>query len=150
MTIGISKMKLQIVCADRVLLPVRAHAADAGLDLKCAEHFVPLMPGERALVDTGVAVAIPAGYVGLVHPRSGLAHRYGITVNNAPGTVDAGYTGNIKVNLINHGTDVVSVGYGDRIAQLLVQRVELPELELVNILETTERGDAGHGSTGEQ
>ena len=150
MTIGISKMKLQIVCADRVLLPVRAHEHDAGLDLKSGEIAVVLKPGERRLVDTGVKVAIPPGYVALVHPRSGWAHRYGITVNNAPGTVDAGYTGNIKVNLINHGTDVVSVGYGDRIAQLLVQRVELPELELVDSLDTTARGDAGHGSTGEQ
>ena len=89
-------------------------------------------------------------YVGLVHPRSGWAHKYGITVNNAPGTVDAGYTGTIKVNLINHGQDVVSIGYGDRIAQLLIQRVELPELEVVDSLDTTARGTAGHGSTGEK
>lgn len=142
-------MKLQIVCADKTLMPTRAHAADAGLDLKCGErHGVTLVPGERALVDTGVKVAIPAGYVGLVHPRSGWAHRYGITVNNAPGTVDAGYTGTIKVNLINHGQDAVSIGYGDRIAQLLVQRVELPEVEIVDSLDTTTRGTAGHGSTG--
>ena len=143
-------MNLKLVCPDKQLLPTRAHAHDAGLDLKCAEHFVPLMPGERALVDTGVAVAIPAGYVGLVHPRSGWAHKYGITVNNAPGTVDAGYTGTIKVNLINHGAQPIFVDYGDRIAQLVIQRVELPELELVDSLETTARGDAGHGSTGEQ
>ena len=130
-------------------MPTRAHATDAGLDLRCAHRAgVILKPGERALVDTGVKVAIPAGYVGLIHPRSGWAHRYGITVNNSPGTVDAGYTGTIKVNLINHGQDVVSIGYGDRIAQLLVQRVELPELEVVDSLETTTRGTAGHGSTG--
>ena len=115
-------MKLQIVCPDRRLIPTRAHDADAGLDLRCAEHFVPLAPGGRHLFDTGVKVAIPAGYVGLIHPRSGWAHKYGITVNNAPGTVDAGYTGTIKVNLINHGEETIFVDYGDRIAQLLIQR----------------------------
>ena len=142
-------MKLQIVCPDKYLLPTRAHEHDAGLDLKCGEFGVVLKPGERRLVDTGVKVAIPAGCVGLVHPRSGWAHRYGITVNNAPGTVDAGYTGTIKVNLINHGSETVALEYGDRIAQLLIQRVELPELEIVDSLDTTARGTAGHGSTGE-
>ena len=129
-------------------MPTRAHDADAGLDLRCAEHFVPLAPGGRHLFDTGVAVNIPPGYVGLVHPRSGHAHKYGITVNNAPGTVDAGYTGTIKVNLINHGSETVALEYGDRIAQLLIQRVELPELVVVDSLDTTTRGTAGHGSTG--
>ena len=129
-------------------MPTRAHATDAGLDLRCAEHFVPLAPGVRHLFDTGVAVNIPPGYVGLVHPRSGWAHKYGITVNNAPGTVDAGYTGNVRVNLINHGQDVVSIGYGERIAQLLIQRVELPEIEIVDSLDTTTRGAGGFGSTG--
>ena len=144
-------MKLKIVCPDKHLLPTRAHSHDAGLDLRCAERFgVTLAPGERQLVDTGVKVAIPAGYVGLVHPRSGWAHKYGITVNNAPGTVDSGYTGTIKVNLINHGEETIFVDYGDRIAQLIIQRVELPELEIVASLDTTTRGDAGHGSTGEK
>ena len=142
-------MKLQIVCPDPQLMPTRAHPHDAGLDLRCAERFgVELDAGERMLVDTGVAVNIPPGYVGLVHPRSGWAHKYGITVNNSPGTVDAGYTGNVRVNLINHGQDVVSIGYGDRIAQLLVQRVELPELEVVDSLDTAARGAGGFGSTG--
>ena len=144
-------MKLKIVCPDPRLMPTRAHPHDAGLDLRCALDFgVELDAGGRMLVDTGVAVSIPPGYVGLVHPRSGWAHKYGITVNNAPGTVDAGYTGTIKVNLINHGQDAVSIGYGERIAQLLVQRVELPELEIVDSLDTTTRGTAGHGSTGEK
>ena len=130
-------------------MPTRAHDADAGLDLRCGHKLgVILLPGKRELVNTGVAVNIPAGYVGLVHPRSGHAHKYGITVNNAPGTVDAGYTGTIKVNLINHGQDAVSIEYGERIAQLLIQRVELPELEIVDSLDTTTRGTAGHGSTG--
>ena len=143
-------MKLKIVCPDPRLMPTRAHPHDAGLDLRCALDFgVILRPGERHLVDTGVKVAIPAGYVGLVHPRSGWAHKYGITVNNAPGTIDSGYTGNIKVNLINHGKDDVSIDCGERIAQLIIQRVELPELDLVDSLDTTPRGTAGHGSTGE-
>ena len=103
-------MKLQIVCPDKYLLPTRAHEHDAGLDLRCAHKFgVILQPGERMLVDTGVAVNIPAGYVGLVHPRSGHAHKYGITVNNAPGTIDSGYVGNVLVNLINHGSETVAL-----------------------------------------
>ena len=142
-------MKLQIVCPDKHLLPTRAHEHDAGLDLRCAHKFgVILQPGERMLVDTGVAVNIPAGYVGLVHPRSGHAHKYGITVNNAPGTIDSGYVGNVLVNLINHGSEPVGLEYGERIAQLLVQQIELPELEIVDSLEATERGASGHGSTG--
>ena len=143
-------MKLQIVCDDRRLIPTRAHPHDAGLDLRCAHKLgVILLPGQRELVNTGVAVNIPPGYVGLVHPRSGHAHKYGITVNNAPGTIDSGYVGNVLVNLINHGRETVALEYGDRIAQLLVQRVELPELEVVASLDTTARGTAGHGSTGE-
>ena len=143
-------MKLQIVCDDKRLMPTRAHATDAGLDLRCAHKLgVILLPGQRELVNTGVAVNIPPGYVGLVHPRSGHAHKYGITVNNAPGTIDSGYVGNVLVNLINHGSETVALEYGDRIAQLLIQRVELPELEVVDSLEATTRGTAGHGSTGE-
>lgn len=143
-------MKLKIVCPDKNLMPTRAHPHDAGLDLRCAHKLgVILLPGKRELVNTGVAVNIPPGYVGLVHPRSGHAHKYGITVNNAPGTIDAGYVGNVLVNLINHGSETVALEYGDRIAQLIIQRVELPELELVDSLDTTTRGTAGHGSTGE-
>ena len=142
-------MKLQIVCSDKNLLPTRAHEHDAGLDLRCAHKVgAILLPGERMLINTGVAVNIPPGYVGLVHPRSGHAHKYGITVNNAPGTIDAGYVGNIRVNLINHGRDSIELKYGERIAQLLIQQVELPELEIVDSLEATERGASGHGSTG--
>ena len=144
-------MKLKIVCPDKNLMPTRAHATDAGLDLRCAHKLgVILLPGQRELVNTGVAVNIPPGYVGLVHPRSGHAHKYGITVNNAPGTVDAGYVGNVLVNLINHGSETVALEYGDRIAQLIIQRVELPKVELVDSLDTTTRGTAGHGSTGEK
>jgi dUTP pyrophosphatase len=117
-------------------------------------HDVELAPGERALVGTGVAVAIPHGMVGLVHPRSGLAARVGLSIVNSPGTIDAGYRGEIKVALINLDPQTpIIVRRGDRIAQLLVQRVELPELVEVGSfdeagLADTTRGDGGHGSSG--
>ncbi|HEY7273588.1 MAG TPA: dUTP diphosphatase [Actinoplanes sp.] len=129
-------------------LPSYAHPGDAGADLVAAEDVV-LGPGERALVHTGVAVALPQGFVGLVHPRSGLAARLGVTVLNAPGTVDAGYRGEILVNLINHDpAATVKISRGDRIAQLLVQRVERAAFTAVEELPDTVRGAGGHGSTG--
>jgi dUTP pyrophosphatase len=129
-------------------LPAYAHPGDAGADLVSAED-VELAPGERRLVHTGVAVALPDGHVGLVHPRSGLAARLGVTVLNAPGTVDAGYRGEILVNLVNHDrTNTVTISRGDRIAQLLVQRVERARFHLVDELPDTVRGAGGHGSTG--
>jgi dUTP pyrophosphatase len=129
-------------------LPAYAHPGDAGADLVSAED-VELAPGERRLVHTGVAVALPDGHVGLVHPRSGLAARLGVTVLNAPGTVDAGYRGEILVNLVNHDrTNTVKISRGDRIAQLLVQRVERARFHLVDELPDTARGAGGHGSTG--
>jgi dUTP pyrophosphatase len=129
-------------------LPAYAHPGDAGADLVAAEDVV-LAPGERRLVPTGIAIALPDGYVGLVHPRSGLAHRLGVTVLNAPGTVDAGYRGEIKVNLVNHDpAATVKISRGDRIAQLLVQRVERAAFRPVDELPETIRGAGGHGSTG--
>jgi dUTP pyrophosphatase len=129
-------------------LPRYAHPGDAGADL-CAAVEIELAPGGRALVPTGIAVALPAGYVGLVHPRSGLAHRAGVTVLNAPGTVDSGYRGEIMVNLINHDPLVTAkIARGDRIAQLVVQRVERADFVLVEELADSRRGAAGHGSTG--
>ena len=129
-------------------LPAYAHPGDAGADLVAAED-VELAPGERRLVHTGVAVALPAGFVGLVHPRSGLAVRLGVTVLNAPGTVDAGYRGEILVNLINHDpASPVTIARGDRIAQLIVQRVERAVFHVVDELPDTARGAGGHGSTG--
>jgi dUTP pyrophosphatase len=129
-------------------LPAYAHPGDAGADLVAAEDVV-LAPGERRLVPTGIAIALPDWYVGLVHPRSGLAHRLGVTVLNAPGTVDAGYRGEIKVNLVNHDpAATVKISRGDRIAQLLVQRVERAAFRPVDELPETVRGAGGHGSTG--
>jgi dUTP pyrophosphatase len=129
-------------------VPAYAHEGDAGADLVAAES-VELAPGERRLVRTGVAVALPTGYVGLVHPRSGLAARLGVTVLNAPGTVDAGYRGEIMVNLVNHDpTATVRIARGDRIAQLVVQRVERAAFHIVDELPGSGRGADGHGSTG--
>lgn len=128
-------------------LPAYAHPGDAGADLRSAET-VTLAPGERALVRTGVSIALPVGYVGLVHPRSGLAARLGVTVLNAPGTVDAGYRGEIMVNLVNHDRSAVEIHRGDRIAQLVVQRVERADFHVVCELPESTRGANGHGSTG--
>jgi dUTP pyrophosphatase len=129
-------------------LPSYAHDGDAGADLYAAVD-VSLAPGERALVPTGIAIALPPGCVGLVHPRSGLAHRLGVTVLNAPGTVDAGYRGEILVNLINHDPARAAViSRGDRIAQLVVQRVERADFDDVEELPGSARGAGGHGSTG--
>ncbi|WP_342319872.1 dUTP diphosphatase [Corynebacterium mayonis] len=129
-------------------MPHRAHPGDAGADLYAAENRT-LQPGERALVGTGIALALPYGTVGLIHPRSGLAAKHGITVLNTPGTVDAQYRGELKVCLLN--TDPVEsfeVTRGMRIAQLVVQKVELPDFIEVDELDETQRGTGGYGSTG--
>lgn len=129
-------------------LPRRAHPTDAGIDLYSAEDLT-LAPGERALVGTGVAVALPVGTVGLVHPRSGLAWKQGLSIVNAPGTIDADYRGEVKVCLVNTDrTTPVTVGRGDRIAQLLVQAVSLCDVVEVDELDETVRGAGGYGSTG--
>ncbi|MFI1989180.1 dUTP diphosphatase [Actinoplanes sp. NPDC020271] len=129
-------------------LPAYAHPGDAGADLVAAEE-AEIAPGTWVKVRTGIAVAIPEGFVGLVHPRSGLAARLGVTVLNAPGTVDAGYRGEILVNLINHDRErSVKISRGDRIAQLVVQRVERAVFHAVDTLDDTSRGAGGHGSTG--
>jgi len=129
-------------------LPSYAHPGDAGADLYAAEDAV-IGPGERKLVRTGVAIALPAGFVGLVHPRSGLAVKKGLTVLNAPGTVDAGYRGEILINLVNHDASVpAKIVRGDRIAQLVVQRVERAHFHGVEQLPDSARGAGGHGSTG--
>ena len=129
-------------------LPRYARPGDAGVDLVAATDL-ELAPGGRGLVPTGVAVAIPRGYAGFIQPRSGLALRHGVTVLNAPGTIDADYRGEIKVCLINHDPDTpITIARGDRIAQLVVQRVELPEFTEVEDLGGTSRGSGGYGSSG--
>ena len=129
-------------------MPGRAHPGDAGTDL-CTTQDVELAPGQRALVSTGIAIALPDGYAGFVHPRSGLAARHGVTIVNAPGTVDAGYRGEIRVTLLNTDPDrPVRFQRGDRIAQLVIQRVAYPVFHEVQTLPGSARGDGGFGSTG--
>ena len=134
--------------APDVPLPAYAHPGDAGADLVTTVD-VHLEPGERVLVPTGVAIALPEGYVALVHPRSGLAARFGVSIVNAPGTVDAGYRGEIKVLLVNlDPSAAVTLRRGDRIAQLLFQRVEHARFVEVDALPGSARGGGGYGSTG--
>jgi dUTP pyrophosphatase len=131
-----------------VPLPARAHPGDAGLDLHAAEDVV-LKPGERASVGTGIAVAIPDGHAGFVVPRSGLAARHGVGVVNAPGLIDAGYRGEIRVLLINlDASEPFELTKGERIAQLVIQRVEEATLREVAQLPDSARGEGGFGSTG--
>jgi dUTP pyrophosphatase len=131
-----------------VPLPSYAHPGDAGADLTTTVD-VHLDPGERAMVPTGISIALPDGYAAFVHPRSGLAARCGISIVNAPGTVDAGYRGEVKVMLVNlDPREPVSLSRGDRIAQLVVQRVERARFVEVERLPGSDRGDGGYGSTG--
>jgi len=128
--------------------PAYAHPGDAGADLLTAVD-VELAPGERALVPTGIAIALPEGFVALIHPRSGLAARHGLSIVNTPGTVDAGYRGEIKVLLINHDPrETVSLRRGDRVAQLVIQRVERARFVEADVLPESVRGAGGYGSTG--
>ena len=128
--------------------PSYAHAGDAGADLMTTVD-VRLLPGERQLVPTGVALALPQGYVGLVHPRSGLAARHGVGIVNAPGTIDAGYRGEVSVLLVNLDRETpVDLRRGDRIAQLVVQRVDRARFVEVESLPESARGGGGYGSTG--
>jgi dUTP pyrophosphatase len=130
-------------------LPRRAHPGDAGVDLHAAHDAVIPPAGGRVAVATGLAIALPAGLVGLVHPRSGLARNHGVTVLNAPGTVDAGYRGELSVTLLNTDPkEPFQVTRGDRIAQLVVQRFEEPRLVEVERLPQSARGGRGFGSTG--
>jgi dUTP pyrophosphatase len=133
---------------DGLPLPSYAHPGDAGADLRTTVD-VSLAPGERALVPTGVGIALPEGYVALVHPRSGLAARHGLSIVNTPGTVDAGYRGEVKVLLVNlDATAPVELRRGDRIAQLVIQRVERARFVEVGQLPDSVRGEGGYGSTG--
>ncbi len=131
-----------------VPLPTYAKGGDAGADLVTTKDFI-LAPGERALIPTGISIALPDGYVALVHPRSGLAIKHGVTLVNTPGTIDAGYRGEIACILINHDAkDAISFSKGDRIAQLVIQKVERANFIEVEELPGSGRGSGGFGSTG--
>lgn len=128
--------------------PSYAHPGDAGADLRAREDVV-LQPGERRMVPTGVSIALPFGYVALIHPRSGLATKHGLTIVNAPGTVDAGYRGEIAVTLLNtDSSQAIALRRGDRIAQMVIQRVEYAQFVPVDELSGSVRGTGGFGSTG--
>lgn len=144
-----SEIEIKFVLLHELAEPPRyAHPGDAGADLSCVEG-VTLAPGERALVPTGLAIALPGGYVGLVHPRSGLAFNHGIGIVNTPGTIDSGYRGELKICLINlDKTETVQLEAGSRIAQLVIQKVSTARFIQVAGLETTPRNDQGFGSTG--
>ena len=135
-----------IVC-DEQMMPHYSQAGDAGADLRSSQALV-IEPGQRALVTTGVSIALQDGFVGLVHPRSGLALKHGITVLNSPGTVDAGYRGEIMVTLINTGDLPFEIAVGDRIAQLIIQEVYRARFVQVEVLPGSDRGNRGFGSTG--
>lgn len=143
---GTLQLRVKRLDAD-VPLPAYAHDGDAGMDLAASQDVV-LPPGGRAAVPTGLAMAVPDGWVGLVHPRSGLARRHGVTVANAPGTIDAGYRGEVLVLLVNLGDEEVVLRRGERVAQLLLQRVGRAEVVEVDDLDDTTRGTGGFGSTG--
>ena len=128
-------------------LPVRAHPGDAGADL-CSVESVVIPPGERRDVGTGIAIQIPSGHGGFVQPRSGLAFKKGIMLVNSPGLIDSGYRGEVRVCLYNSGPEAFSIEPGERIAQLVVQRVEEPVFVEMSELADTARGDSGFGSTG--
>jgi dUTP pyrophosphatase len=141
-------MKIQMQREDKeVTLPNYAHPGDAGLDLFSAESLV-LKPGERKIVSTGVRMAMPAGFEAQIRPKSGLAAKHGISVVNTPGTVDAGYRGIVGVILINHGNEDFAVEKNSKIAQMVINKVENADIEEVDSLDDTSRGEGGFGSTG--
>lgn len=134
--------------SENAIIPAYAYSGDAGMDLRAAAH-VALAPFERALIPTGLAIAIPDGYAGFVQPRSGLAIKQGVTVLNTPGLIDSQYRGELKVALINlDSSKVFEVNPGDRIAQLVIQKVENVEWRAVDSLDETDRGQCGFGSSG--
>ena len=137
-------MKLKVVLDPDAIMPVRAHSTDAGVDLFAREPHT-IFPGHAECFDTGVHIEIPAGYVGMIKSKSGLNVKHGLT---SEGVVDAGYTGAVVVKLYNHGERIVKIEKGQKISQLVLLPIITPELERVDSLEDTERGDGGFGSTG--
>jgi dUTP pyrophosphatase len=137
-------MKMKVKLDDGAFVPTRAHDLDAGLDLYAMESAL-ILPNSSHLFDTGVHMAIPAGYVGMIKSKSGLNVKFGVT---SEGVIDAGYTGSMVVKLFNHGYNSVTIQRGQKISQLVILPIITPELELVDELESTERGNNGFGSTG--
>ncbi len=144
-----SKLQVLVTRLDKSIpTPSYAKGGDAGADLSTAIDFT-ILPGERKLIPTGISIALPDGYAAFVHPRSGLAIKYGVSMVNTPGTIDAGYRGELKVILINHDlTESATFKKGDRIAQLVIQRVEKAEFVEVTQLPGSQRATGGFGSTG--
>jgi dUTP pyrophosphatase len=149
LTVSVNQKVPVLIVAEEGFEPIYAQPGDAGADLRSRIDAVVPANG-RFLVPTGVSIALPAGFVGLVHPRSGLAHKHGITVLNTPGTVDSGYRGEISVNLYNTSDVDFEIARGDRIAQLVIQKHEEANFVKVERLPDSERGQAGHGSTGKK
>lgn len=142
-------MKIKIINNSKHEFPKYATSGSAGMDLRAnINESITLTPGERALIPTGLHIALPVGYEAQIRPRSGLAIKNGVTCNNAPGTVDSDYRGDIGVELINHGQEPFTVNDGDRIAQMVIAQYERAEWDEVNELDETERGDGGFGHSG--
>ncbi|MBW2984611.1 dUTP diphosphatase [Candidatus Woesearchaeota archaeon] len=142
------KLQVQRVVED-VKVPSYAHEGDAGMDLYAAEEYI-LKPGERKLINTGIKIALPVGYEAQLRPKSGLALKHGISIVNTPGTVDSGYRGLVGVIAINHGTEEFRIEKNQKIAQMVINKVESAEIEEVPNLDETSRGEGGFGSTGLQ
>jgi len=141
-------IKIQITkIKENAIIPKYAHEGDAGVDLYSAEDYV-LKPGERILVSTGIKIAVPKGYEAQVRPKSGLALKHGISVANTPGTVDAGYRGEVGVIAINLGNEAYNIEKGKKIAQMVINKIEEAEFEEVDELDETSRNEGGFGSTG--
>lgn len=143
----IDNLKIKVLKDKDAHMPTYAHNGDAGCDLSSTEDST-LKPGERKLIGTGIRIALPIGFEAQIRPRSGLAHKHGVSIVNAPGTVDAGYRGEIKVNLINLGQEPFVVEKGMRIAQMVINKVEHARFIEVDELEESSRGEGGYGSTG--
>lgn len=142
-------MKIPVINKSRHALPTYATSQSAGMDLRAnIDHPIVLQPMERCLVPTGLYIALPEGYEAQVRPRSGLAYKHGITVLNAPGTIDADYRGEIGVLLINLSSESFTINDGERVAQMVIARYEQATFELTSSLDETERGDGGYGHTG--
>ena len=141
MTLGIKRIHPDAV------MPAYAHLSDAGMDVQSVEELV-ILPGKRALVHTGLVLQLPSAFEAQVRPRSGLAIKHGITVLNAPGTIDSGYRGEVCVILINLGDESFQVKKGDKIAQLVIASVIQPVLKEIDVVDETDRGNGGFGSTG--